>query len=121
MLSKNEAMDLRKVEMKPVGRGVIIYPYDVNPYLNAISEEGFETTNGSFINEDSGEKDLMEATFLCAKVIEIGPDVTKIRQGDDIIYHKGSANPLPFMGQGFFIINEVSALAYIGENLDDRD
>lgn len=115
----NEVIDA-KTEMMPIGKNVLVLPYQVNPYAQAVTAEGFQTTDGGFFNEDSGEKDQMEQTFICAKIVEVGPDTQVIKEGDDVIYHKGSSRPLPFMGLGLFIVSESSVLTVIGQNLKER-
>lgn len=108
------------MEMMPIGKGILVLPYDENPYQDGKTSEGFKTTDGEFINEDSGEKDKMSKTFICGKIVEVGQDCVVAREGDDVIYHINTTRPLPFMGMGLYLINEASVLTLIGENLKDR-
>lgn len=111
---------MKKTEMMPIGYGVLVLPYEKNPYSQGMTEEGFMTTDGGFINEDSGNKDLMEESFKCGQIIEVGQKCEVVRVGDDVIFHQGSVRPLPFMGKGLFLVSEPSILTVIGENLKER-
>lgn len=109
-----------KTELMPVEKNVIIIPYDENPYMTNETEDGFLTTDGTFLNEDSGELDKMKQDFLCGHVIEVGPKCDFVKEGDDVIYYAGAARPVPFLDKGFFLVSEPTLLAVIGSNLKQR-
>ena len=110
----------QKTEMMPIGYGVLVLPYETNPYAHSVSEEGFKTTDGSFINEDSGDKDKMDQNMICGQVVEVGPKCDTVRTGDDVIYTKHSTIPIPFLGMGMYLVNEPAILTVIGNNLKER-
>lgn len=106
-------------EIMPVGQNLMVQPYDVNPYMANKTEEGFKT-DGSFINEDSGDKDQMTQDVICGKVVEVGHKCELVEEGDDIIFHIATSRPVPFMDKGFLLVPESNVFAVIGEGLKER-
>lgn len=110
-----------KLEMLPPGRSMIVLPYPSNPYKRTISEGGILIDyDGSFLNPDTGEQDKATLGIACAKIIEVGPECKIGKPGDDVYFDTRTSYPLPFMHLGYRVINEPSALAFIGEGLKER-
>lgn len=110
----------KKTEIMPIGFNIMVLPYEENPYMKNKTEEGFITTNGEFLNEDSGERDKMKQDFTCGQVIEVGHKCEVVKPGDDVIYHVGTSRPVPFKDMGFILVVEQNLISVIGENLKER-
>lgn len=112
---------LETLEMLSVGPKVIILPYVKNPYRKTVSKGGILIDyDGEFKNPDTGEEDKMQKGIMCAKVIEIGPEVKYLKPGDDIYYLANSALPIPFFNQGYQVIAEQNALTVLNQGLRAR-
>ena len=111
---------LQTLELLPNGNKVIILPYPSNPYKQVMKGSLIVDYDGSFLNPDSGEQDKMKTLVGCAKVIEVGPDCTKVRPGDDIYYDTRTNYPVPFMSMGYEILPEPNILCIINEGLKAR-
>jgi hypothetical protein len=103
-------------EIMPLGFKIMILPYERNPYISHINKAGLLTDGGSYINPETGEREEVREIIGCAQVLEVGPDVKNIKPGDEVIYFKERSKPLPFMDKGFYLIDEVSALAVINNS-----
>ena len=108
--------------MLSVGPKVIILPYAENPYTKFVSDSGniLMPTSLTFKNPDTGEEEKPEKGVMCARVIEIGPEVKYLKVGDDIYYDDRTAIPIPFFMQGYKVIAELNALTVINEGLKQR-
>lgn len=112
---------LETLEMLSVGPKVIILPYAENPYTKLVSDSGLlMPTTMDFKNPETGEIEKPQNGIMCAKVIEIGPEVKYLRVGDDIYYDDRTAVPIPFFMQGYKVIAEGNALTVINEGLRER-
>lgn len=109
-----------KTEIMPIGFNLMVLPYESNPYMKNETEEGFKTTDGEFLNEDSGEKDIMKQDFMCGQVIEVGHKCEIVKAGDDVIYHVATTRPVPFKDMGFLLVAEQNLITVLGENLKER-
>jgi hypothetical protein len=103
-------------EIMPLGFKIMVLPYERNPYISHINNAGLLTDGGSYVNPETGEREEVREIIGCAQVLEVGPDVKNIKPGDDVIYFKERSKPLPFMDKGFYLIDEVSALAVINNS-----
>lgn len=111
---------VEKLEMLPLGNKIVILPYPSNPYKKIMEGSIIVEYDGSFKNPDSGEGDKLKEFVACAKVIEVGPDCTFIKPGDDVYYMPNTAYPLPFMTLGYKVTTEPQTLCVIGEGLKER-
>lgn len=111
------------MEIMPCGSYVLVRPYAENPYERIeITNSGLIIPNvdGSFVNPDTGEKDKRE-NFACqGTVIEVGPLVKWIKEGDDIFYRRAQAVPVPFFRQGFEVVPEQCIQCVINEGIKAR-
>lgn len=110
-----------KKEISPLYSGVIIRPYDINPYLGMFTEEGLDLGLGEFDNPDSGEKDNLSVFIKCGEVFEAGPDCKYVKQGDDVFYDSRSTRPVPFMRCGFVLGSEQNLLCVMNDDLNKRE
>jgi len=110
----------KKAEIMPVGQNLMVLVHDKNPYMTNTTEEGFQTTDGEFINEDSGDKDSMRLDVVCGQVIEIGHKCEVVQPGDDVIFNIKISRPVPFMDKGFILVPESQVYAIIGVDIKSR-
>jgi len=111
---------LERLELIPMGGKIIILPYALNPYRKVMEGKIIVEYTGDFNNPDSGEKDKLDVFVGCAQVIEVGPEVKYIKNGDDVFYDTRTVYPLPFMQQGYKVTVEPSIIAVINEGLKAR-
>lgn len=113
---------LSTLEMLSVGPKVIILPYAENPYTKFVSDGGniIIPTSMNFKNPETGEIEKPQNGIMCAKVIEVGPEVKYLKEGDDIYYDDRTAIPIPFFMQGYKVIAELNALTVINSGLKKR-
>ena len=69
--------------------------------------------------EDTKKKGGKEIVVV-GQVLEVGPDVKFVKEGDDIYYIKANAVPIPFFKQGLVALQEVAALVIINEKVKER-
>lgn len=111
---------LETLELLPMYDKIIILPYPTNPYKKLIQGSILVEYNGAFNNPDSGEKDTHDVFVGCAKVIEIGPLAKFLKVGDDVFYDTRTCYPVPFMSQGYKLVNETQILCVLNEGLKAR-
>jgi len=123
-LAKGEKLSkvMNGLEIKPGMNYLLVKPYVRNPYEKVeIRESGIITDETpKFKNPDSGEQEESTLGMIVARVLEIGPDVKLVKEGDDIYFHFGSSVPIPFFRQGLYVVAENKALVIINENLTER-
>lgn len=114
---------VESMEIMPMGSYVLVRPYAKNPYEKIeVTESGLviPELDGKFMNPDTGEEDTKE-NFACqGTVIEVGPLVKWIQEGDDIFYRRAQAVPVPFFKMGFEVIPEQCIQAVINEGIKNR-
>lgn len=116
-----ERMD--SLEIMPLGNYVLVKPYSENPYEKIeITDSGLiiPVYKGQFKNPDSGEDDHEQNLSCQATVIEVGPLVKWVKEGDDIYYRRVSGVPIPFFRQGFEVVAETSIQCVINEGVKAR-
>lgn len=109
-----------KNEIMPLFNNIMILPYKENPYKITETEEGLTLTDGEFENPDSGEIDQKDYYVECGHVIAAGPECKYIKEGDDIFYDIRTIRPVPFLGKGFFHMNEQGVLTVMNNDLEIR-
>ena len=119
---QNEIQErLKDLEVVPNANRIIVMPYAENPYVKIMTKSGiYLDTSGAFKNPDSGTMDTLQEVIKCAKVIEVGPDCTRVKNGDDVYYDSRTVYPLPFMSLGYMVTTEVQLIAVINNNLKER-
>lgn len=112
---------IETLELIPNGNKVVILPYPSNPYRQIMTKGGIITDyDGDFKNPDSGEWDKQKELVGCARIIEVGPDCTKGKVGDDIFYDTRTTYPVPFMSMGYLLTTEPQILVFLAEGLKQR-
>lgn len=111
IINKNtKDININDVEIVPVNFGVLIKPYDENPYRKIETTDsgliiGIESTKRYKSNE-TGEYEDNERLICCGKVIATGPECRNVKVGDDVYFPKSIAMPIPFRKQGYYEISE---------------
>lgn len=117
--------DINKAEIKPMFNRILIQPFKVNPFQKMKVENGLIIDTGGYtphtqFNEQSGKYEEQDPFIKTGCVIEVGPEVKYLREGDVIYYRKDTAVPVPFFKQGFISLGESQIIAVVNEGLQDR-
>lgn len=117
--------DINKAEIKPLFGRVIMIPFKQNPFQQMKIENGLILDAGGYtphvdLNPQTGKYEEQDQFIKTAAVIEVGPDVKYLREGDVIFYRRDTAVPVPFFKQGFMSIAESQVIAVVNEGLQDR-
>lgn len=117
--------DINKVEIKPAFSRILIKPFKVNPFQkmevkgNIIVDAGGYTPHAEF-NSMTGKYEEQKQFIITGYVVEIGPEVKYLQEGDVIYYRVDTAVPVPFLKQGLVSINENQVIAVVNEELTER-
>lgn len=114
---------MNSMEIMPCGSYILVRPYSKNPYEKIeITDSGLiiPEIDGHFKNPDTGEEDMRENFSCQGTVIEVGPLVKWIKEGDDIFYRRAQAVPVPFFRQGFEVVPEQCIQCVINEGIKNR-
>jgi co-chaperonin GroES (HSP10) len=112
--------DNMKKMIMPLYNNLILRPYAENPYIEKKTKSGLLINDDQFKSQDSGEEEKLNELIRCAEVVEVGPECKYVKPGDDIFYNVVTVKPVPFQRQGFLLLNEVSVLAVMNDDLDER-
>lgn len=106
-----------EVELIPCNVGVIVKPYEENPYrMIEKTASGFilgVQSNQKQISDESGEMEENEEYITCAKVIAVGPFTKNVKVGEDVFVVKHILKPIPFRKQGLWELDEQNILCRI--------
>lgn len=112
-----------KMEIVPCNNYVLVRPYAKNPFEKLdITESGIVLTapEHSMINPNTGEKEEMVNFSVQADVIEVGPLVKWVKEGDIVYYRRNCGVPIPFFRQGFEVVAENQIQVFINEGIKER-
>lgn len=117
--------DINKAEIKPMFNRLLIQPFKVNPFQQMKVEKGLIIDTGGYtphaqFNEQSGRYEEQKQFIVTGCVIEVGPEVKYLKEGDVIYYRVDTAVPVPFFKQGFVSLAESQIIAVVNEGLQDR-
>lgn len=117
--------DIEKAEIKPMFNRILVQPFKVNPFQKMKIENGLIIDAGGYtphtqFNSQSGKYEEQDQFIITGYVVEIGPEVKYIKEGDVIYYRKDTAVPVPFFKQGFVSIGESQIIAVVNEGLQSR-
>lgn len=105
------------VELIPCNVGVIVRPYEENPYrMIERTESGLIVgvqSSQKVISNDSGEMEENEEYITCAKVVAIGPFTRNVKVGEDVFVVKHILKPIPFRKQNLWELDEQNILCRI--------
>ena len=117
--------DISKAEIKPMFSRILVQPFKVNPFQKMKVENGLIVDTGGYtphiqLNEQTGKYEEQNQFIVTGCVIEVGPDVKYLKEGDVIFYRVDTAVPVPFFKQGFVSLAESQIIAVVNEGLQDR-
>lgn len=119
------AAKLNGVEIMPVNAGILVQPYDENPFQKVkVTDSGIIYDLGGkrpeYKNTDTGEFEEAEQYIKVGVVVEAGPLCRWIRQGDTIMWNKSGEVPIPFYSMGLHLVNEQHVMCVINDDLTKR-
>lgn len=116
--------DLEKLEIKAIGAGLLIKPFDENPFQTIKREGAIITDLGgmkpTYKSRETGEWEEEEQFIHVGTVIDNGPSCKWVREGDIVMWRKVSETPVPFYKQGLVLVNEQSIMVDINQGLTAR-
>lgn len=121
--AKEVTEKMQTMEIMPCGNYILVRPYNKNPYEKIeVTDSGLiiPEVDGTFKNPDTGEEDMRENFSCQGTVLEVGPLVKWIKEGDDVFYRRGQAVPIPFFRQGFEVVPETCVQCVINEGVKAR-
>ena len=92
--------DINKAEIKPMFSRVIVKPFDVNPFQKMKVKGNLIVDAGGYTphiqkNEMTGKYEEQKQFIVTGCVVEIGPDVKYLKEGDVIYYRVDTSVPVP--------------------------
>lgn len=85
---------------------------DIKPISNLVlataDKAEAKTASGLYLTEDAREKPRT------ATVVAVGPEVKKVKAGDQIIYESYSGTEVKYQGEDYVLVAEDKVLATIG-------
>ena len=117
--------DISKAEIKPMFSRILVQPFKVNPFQKMKVENGLIIDTGGYtphtqLNEQTGRYEEQKQFIVTGCVVEVGPEVKYLKEGDVIFYRIDTAVPVPFFKQGFVSLAESQIIAVVNEGLQDR-
>lgn len=117
--------DISKAEIKPMFSRILVQPFKVNPFQKIKVENGLIIDTGGYtphtqLNEQTGRYEEQKQFIVTGCVVEVGPEVKYLKEGDVIFYRIDTAVPVPFFKQGFVSLAESQIIAVVNEGLQDR-
>lgn len=117
--------DISKAEIKPMFSRILVQPFKVNPFQKLKMESGLIVDAGGYtphaqFNEQTGKYEEQKQFIVTGCVVEVGPEVKYLKEGDVIFYRVDTAVPVPFFKQGFVSLAESQIIAVVNEGLQDR-
>lgn len=119
------AYDINRAEIKPMFARLIIKPFKVNPFQkmevkgSIIVDAGGYTPHAE-LNPMTGKYEEQKQFIITGYVVEAGPEVKYLQEGDVVYYRVDTAVPVPFLKQGLVSINENQVIAVVNEGLTER-
>ena len=116
--------DLNKLEIKAIGAGLLIKPFEENPF-QMIKREGLIITDLGgqkpvYKSHETGDFEEEEQFIHVGTVVDSGPACKWIEEGDIVMWRKVSETPVPFYKQGLVLVNEQSIMTAVNEGLTAR-
>ena len=121
--SFNENMN--SIEIKPMFARILVKPFNQNPFQKIKrSDSGLIIDMGgmapTYKNSDTGEWEEEKQFIVTGTVVDCGPDVKYLNQGDVVFYRVDTSVPVPFFKQGLVSLAENQIIAVVNEGLTDR-
>jgi hypothetical protein len=116
--------DLNQLEIKAIKDGLLIKPFDENPFQTIKREGAIITDLGGmkpvYKSNETGEYEEEEQFIHVGTVLDAGPTCKWIREGDIVMWRKVSETPVPFYKQGLLLVNENSIMCVVNQGLTER-
>lgn len=118
--------DINKAEIKPMFTRILVKPFKQNPFQKMIvSDSGIILDAGGYNphtekNPVSGKYEEQKEFIITGCVIEVGPEVKYLSEGDVVFYRVDTAVPVPFLKQGLYSLAENQIIAVVNEGLEKR-
>ena len=116
--------DLDNLEIKPIYEGVLIKPYDENPFQRIHKEGAIITDLGgmkpTYKSNEDGQYHEEESFIRVGLVIDAGPTTKYLKEGDVVMWRRPSEVPVPFFKQNLVLVNEHSIMTAVNQGLNDR-
>ena len=117
--------DISKAVILPMFSRILVQPFKVNPFQKMKVENGLIIDTGGYtphtqLNEQTGRYEEQKQFIVTGCVVEVGPEVKYLKEGDVIFYRVDTAVPVPFFKQGFVSLAESQIIAVVNEGLQDR-
>ena len=116
--------DLDNLEIKPIYEGVLIKPYDENPFQRIHKEGAIITDLGgmkpNYKSNEDGQYHEEESFIRVGLVIDAGPTTKYLKEGDVVMWRRPSEVPVPFFKQNLVLVNEHSIMTAVNQGLNDR-
>lgn len=116
--------DLDNLEIKPIYEGVLIKPYDENPFQRIHKEGAIITDLGgmkpTYKSNEDGQYHEEESFIRVGLVIDAGPTTKYLKEGDVVMWRRPSEVPIPFFKQNLVLVNEHSIMTAVNQGLNDR-
>lgn len=103
--------DIEKAELKPMFSRIIVKPLAHNPFQkiemrgSLIVDAGGYTPHAE-LNPVSGKYEEQKEFIVTGCVVEVGPDVKYLQEGDVVYYRRDTVVPVPFFKQGLVSLAE---------------
>lgn len=119
---KEVTENAKDMEIVPMNSYILVRPYAENPFEAMKEENGIiiPVYDGSFKNPDTGEDDHEYNLSKQAEVVEVGPLVKYIQPGDVVYYREACQVPVPFFGQGLYVVSEHQIHVVINAHVKER-
>lgn len=122
---ENINYDINKAEIKPMFSRVLVKPFKQNPFQKMVVKNGLIIDAGGYTphtekNPVTGRYEEQKEFIVTGCVIEVGPDVKYLKEGDVIYYRIDTAVPVPFFKQGLVSLDEKQIIAVVAESLTER-
>ena len=117
--------DINRAEIKPMLARVLVKPFKQNPFQKLEVQGGIIVDTGGYnphiqFNEQTGKNEEQEQFIKVGCVIEVGPEVKYLTEGDVVYYRKDTVVPVPFFKQNLVSLNENQVIAVVNEGLEKR-
>ena len=117
--------DINKAEIKPMLARILVKPFKQNPFQKLEVQGGIIVDTGGYnphiqFNEQTGKNEEQEQFIKVGCVIEVGPEVKYLTEGDVVYYRKDTVVPVPFFKQNLVSLNENQVIAVVNEGLEKR-
>lgn len=117
--------DINQADIKPLFSRILVKPFKQNPFQKMKVSGGIITDAGGYtphaeLNPITGKYEEQDQFIRTGYVMEVGPEVQYLREGDVIYYRKDTAVPVPFLSWGLVSLSENQVIAAVNTGLTAR-